>query len=54
MESEQSERASEASITEQANERTDERVAQYFSLHFRLFWLTVDVENKGGKVEEPH
>ena len=34
-------RASEASCLKQENERTDERVAQYFSLYFWLFWPTV-------------
>ena len=33
--------ASEASSPEQANERTYERVAQYFSLYSWLFWPTV-------------
>ena len=30
-----------------ANKRTDEQVAQYFSLYFWLFWPTVVVENGG-------
>ena len=35
------ERASKASSVEQANERTDERVTQYFSPYSWLFWPTV-------------
>ena len=40
--------AKEASSPEQANVRTDERVAQYFHLGFWLFWPTVE----GGEAEK--
>ena len=52
------ERASEASKTEQAkklavraNERTDERVAQYSNLYSCLFWPTVRVGSSRPKDE---
>ena len=38
---ERASKASEVSSAEQANERTDKRVTQYFSLYSWLFWTIV-------------